>query len=138
MHWRDIPFHPTITTLRVFGFGWALILTGFAGWQYFGADRDIVALTLVGLALAVGMVGLAFPAGLRPIFVGWMIVVFPMNWLVTHLLLACIFYLMVTPLGLFFKLIGRDFLGRRFRPDQESYWSSKSSSDDVESYFRPF
>ena len=138
MHWRDIPFQPPTRTLRVFGFGLAILLTGFASWQYFVEDRATIALVQATLAVVIGIVGWTKPSVLQPIFVGWMIAIFPANWLVTYFLLACMFYLMITPLGLFFRLIGRDFLDRRIRPDQETYWSTKPTRDDVESYLRPF
>jgi hypothetical protein len=38
--------------------------------------------------------------------------------------------------GLFFKLIGRDALSRRFAPGQASYWEPKPRATDVRSYLR--
>ena len=138
MHWRDIPFHPPTKTLRVFAGGLAILLSVFALWQFFAHENFVAAATFAGFALVFGLLGGTAPALLRPIFVAWMIAIFPVNWVVSRVLLACIFYLMVTPLGLFFRLIGRDFLNRRFQPEQDSYWTDKTTSDDVNSYLRPF
>ena len=77
-----------------------------------------------------------FMLAVAPVFVGWMVLVYPVGWLASHLLLACVYYGLFTPLGLFFRVIGRDVLGRRFRRDQDSYWAVKPGAEDVRSYFR--
>src|SRR5205823_3181256 len=94
-------------------------------------------LALGGAALGLGLLGLLAPARLRPVYVGLMVLTYPLNWLTSHLLLACLFYCVITPLGVFFRLIGRDVLTRRFRPDRDTYWAPKPRADDVRSYFRP-
>jgi hypothetical protein len=48
------------------------------------------------------------------------------------------FYGMVTPVALFFRLIGRDTLSRRHRPEIKTYWVPKRQVSDLSSYFRPF
>jgi hypothetical protein len=136
MHWRDIPFDPPTRTLRVFGFGCAILLAVAALWQV--SEHLAVSVALGVLSPAFAIAAWARPSILRPLFVGWMMAIFPVNWVLSRLLLALIFYGMITPLGLFFRLIGRDSLGRRFQPDQESYWARKPSSDNVDSYLRPF
>ena len=55
--------------------------------------------------------------------------------MVSHLLLLILFYAMFVPLGLFFRLIGRDALARR-RPDRSTHWLPKPTPSDVRSYFR--
>ncbi len=82
------------------------------------------------------MVGIAFPRALRPVFVAWMVIVFPVSWLTSHLILACLFYGLFTPLAFVFRLIGRDCLGLGRRPEQESYWVAKPTPENVRSYFR--
>jgi hypothetical protein len=136
MHWSDIPRNPPSRTLRWFAVFWILACAGLAGWQFLLFDRALFACLLLGLGLTVGLLGIAAPARVRPVFVGAMIVTFPLNWLASRLLLALVFYCLITPLGLFFKLIGRDLLARRICPDQDSYWVSKPEADDIRSYFR--
>jgi hypothetical protein len=136
MRWSDIPFHPPPATLRWFGGIGAIVLAGLAGQRFWAHDDETAAVVLLGLAFVVATGGLVFPAVLRPVFVGWMVVVYPMNWAVSRLLLAGVFYCLFTPLGLFFKLIGRDVLARRIRGDQETYWTDKPGAADVRSYFR--
>ncbi len=136
MHWSDIPFRPPARTLRQFAGVGAAVLTGLAVVQAAVYDRPGLASGLGAAAVVVSVIGLLRPAALRPVFVGMMVASFPMNWLVTRLVLAALFYGVFTPLGVIFKLIGRDALTRRLRPDADTYWVPKPAADGVRSYFR--
>jgi hypothetical protein len=136
MRWSDIPFRPSSATLRWFAVLLAAFLAGLGCWKWFVRDNGLMAGVLIGSALVVGLIGLPFPMVLRPIFVGWMVLVYPINWIISHLILAIIYYCIFTPVSVFFKLIGRDVLARRFHSEQESYWSDKRSGEGLRSYFR--
>ncbi len=138
MRWSDISFHPPSRTLRQFAGLWILFFGGIAIWQGLVRERLVFALVLAGLAATVGPLGLAKPGMIRPIYVGWMILVFPVGWALSKLLLALLLYGVFTPIGLFFKAIGRDALARRFRPNSTSYWSAKPAAADERHYFRQF
>ena len=43
-----------------------------------------------------------------------MVVNYPIGWVVTHVVMALIFYLVVTPLGVIMRLCGRDPMERRW------------------------
>lgn len=136
MTWADIPFHPPARTLRQFAAIGAGLLVAVAAVQAAAFGRPGVAVALGGAAALVGVVGRVRPTALRPVFVGMMVVTFPVNWLVTRLILAALFYGVFTPLGVIFKVIGRDALDRRLRPDLDTYWAPKPAAADVRSYFR--
>jgi len=136
MRWSDISFQPSSSKLRWFGMFGAAFLAGAGCWQLFVRDRPIAAAVLLGAALVVGAVGLVFPMVLRPIFVGWMVLVYPLNWLISHLILAVIYYCIFTPVAVFFKLTRRDALARRLQPEQETYWTDKYGGAELRSYFR--
>jgi hypothetical protein len=87
------------------------------------------------VAVAVGVLGMIRPGLFRPIFVGAMMATFPIGWLVSRVVLAGLFYGLFTPLGLLFRLRGRDVLERR-RPNRDSYWVPKETPADVRAYFR--
>ena len=63
------------------------------------------------------------------------VVTFPIGWVLSHLLLGAVFYCLFTPLGLIFRLIGRDALGLR-RSVAVSYWRPKPAANDLRGYFR--
>ncbi len=135
MRWSDIPFNPPTKTLRRFGAAGFVILSALAGWQW-SQERPIAAATLAGLALMFAVVGLVWPGALRPVFVGLMVLGFPLNWLMSRLVLAVVFYCLFTPVALMFRLVGRDAMGRRPGPSQDTYWVAKPRADGVRSYFR--
>ena len=67
------------------------------------------------LALTVGLAGLTRPEWMRSIYVGWMVLAFPIGWTVSQVMLALMFFGLFTPIGLVFRLIGRDPLQRARR-----------------------
>ena len=78
------------------------------------------------------------PALRRPVYVGWMYAAFPIGWTVSHLLMALIYFGVVTPIGLALRAFGRDPLARRFDPAARTYWSRHTPGRDVERYFKQF
>ena len=39
--------------------------------------------------------------------------------------LALVFFIVLAPIGFFLKMLGKDFLFRRFEPNAPSYWISR-------------
>ena len=62
----------------------------------------------------------------------------PIAWVVSHLVLVTIFYLVLTPIGLIMRLFGHDPLNARFDPDAKSYWQRRPEKTDSARYFRQF
>jgi hypothetical protein len=134
--WSELPLHPEERTLRQFAVLWVFFFLGLATWQARQHDRWTLAAILTALALTGGTVGLVRPQTLRPIFVGWLVAVSPLGWVVSHLLLALLFYVVFTPVGLCLRLTGRDPLGLRFRPGRTTYWEPRPPVQEVSAYFR--
>jgi len=72
----------------------------------------------------------------RPLYYGWMRLVYPIGWVISHVTLAIVYYGIMTPIGLVMRLFGRDKLERRLDPKAESYWSGRAPADDPERYLR--
>jgi hypothetical protein len=56
----------------------------------------------------------------------------------SYVILTMMFYLILTPVALVFKLIGRDALHRRFEPAAPTYWIKRTPPATVKRYFRQF
>jgi hypothetical protein len=138
MQWSDVSFNPPTRTLRQFAGLCLLIGAALAAWRYFPYDDAFSAAVVLTLALLIGLPGLVRPALVRPVFVGWMVLAFPIGWTVSRLLLGLIYYGIFTPLGLCFRWSGRDPLARERRADRETYWEPKPAAASVRSYFRQF
>jgi Saxitoxin biosynthesis operon protein SxtJ len=138
MQWSDIQFRPPIKTLRQFAGLWLACFGGLAVWEGIVREHTNLAVTLTVLALTIGPVGIIWPRVMRPIYVAWMVLAFPIGWTVSQVILALMFYGLFTPIGLIFRIIGRDPLHRARRPGLESYWSPKATPADPRRYFKQF
>jgi hypothetical protein len=87
----------------------------------------------------VGVVGLLWPPAIRWLYTGWMVAAFPIGWTISRLMLLTLFYVIFLPVGLVFRLIGRDALA--LRPPAEgdgSLWLPKQTGNQATDYFRQF
>jgi hypothetical protein len=133
--------------LRQFGFV-ALAAFGFLGavilWKgglfhvSFGSAARPVAFTVWGAGALSALLSIVWPEGNRPLFVGLSVIAFPIGWVLSHLVLAILFYGILTPVGLLFRILGRDPLERPFRKDMRSYWVDLPEVTDEKDYFRQF
>jgi Saxitoxin biosynthesis operon protein SxtJ len=134
----DSLFNPDRHTLRQFAAGWLIFFLGAGAIQYVVQHRAMAALGLSLVALIGPVLGWLAPAVLRWLFTGGMLLAFPFGWLSSQLILAVMFFGVLTPLAVIFRVVRRDRLNR-FRPKPAlSYWLSKNPSSDVRSYFRPY
>jgi hypothetical protein len=67
-----------------------------------------------------------------------MAAVFPIGWLVSHLLLAAIYYLVVTPIGVMMRVCRYDPMQRRFDRQAATYWKPRRNTDDPQRYFKQY
>lgn len=134
----DIPWNPPPRTLRQFAALQLVFFAAVAAWLYFRHAQSLAAGALLAASLAAAAVGAVRPAGLRWFFVGWMLAVFPIGWIVSHTALLLTFYLVFVPVGLIMKLCGYDPLERRLDRNAESYWKPRPAQEDTERYFKQY
>jgi hypothetical protein len=133
----EIPRDPPRRHLALFG---ALLGPFFAmaGWlclRHFGAAAAYAVWAAGG---ALWLVFAAVPGSRRPIWVGWMTAVFPIGWIVSHVLVVAFYYLVLTPIALLLRLLGRDTLRRRRGAARESYWVERGPREGTGRYFRQY
>lgn len=89
----------------------------------------VIAAILVAWALAA-------PASLRPVYRGWMKLGLLLGRITTPLIMGAVFFLVVTPMGIARRLLGKDTLARRF-DEAASYRlpSHKGKAKDLENPF---
>ena len=135
----EIEWHPTPKQLRVFGVGGLLasIAAALVLHVVWGAA---VLWTIVVLAAgtALCLCSLVSPRLTRFLYTGLTLVAMPIGLTVSFVLLAAFYFLLLTPVALFFRLIGRDALYRRFDAATKSYWVPHKPSEDMERYFHQF
>ena len=101
-----------------------------------GKGGDLPILWQIGVALAV--VGSALPRVVKPLFYAWMTLALALGYVMTRVLLTLFFFLVLTPVALIFKLIGRDALQRKLDRDAPSYWIEKQYLIEDRSRFEKF
>jgi len=89
------------------------------------------------IATPLWLMALVHPSGLRWAYRAWMRFGLLANRVMTPLLLGIVFFIMITPMAMVRRLMGKDALRRVLDPNQDSYrvQSSKSPRDKLE---RPF
>ena len=129
---RLIPRDPVAEQARVLrGFGVGLgILFSLLAWR------------LQARGFAAAAVACLVVAGIRPqcfgvIFRLWMPVVGVLAWINLWVLCGILYYLVVTPYGLFLRMLGLSPLALRLR-EKNSYWENKPARDPAESARRIF
>lgn len=126
----------------VIGFGGigALIFfkQGLFGFEFAEATATLTAEVLWGLAGVCGLFALILPVVLRPLYVLLTAISLPIGFVLSHVLMALVFYGLLTPIGLFFRMTGRDPLDRKFDRSASTYWVARESVKDVTRYYRQF
>jgi hypothetical protein len=138
MTWSEIPFRPTTKALRQFAAGWLVFWLAVGVHQYLVRHHSWAGLALMGMAVMIGAPGLLRPSLVRGIFVGWMVVAFPIGWLISETMLVLMFYGVLTPVAVLFRLRGRDLLQCKRNRAATTFWLPKAMPPDVRSYFRQY
>jgi hypothetical protein len=127
----------TDRTVRQFAVLLGVVLTVAAARDVFGRGAGVRGSTLAAIGLAVAVAGLVRPRTVRPLFTAAVAITRPIGAVISVALLGIIYYVVFTPLAFLFRLVGRDALMRRRRPQASTYWAAKESPADIRSYFRP-
>jgi len=82
-------------------------------------------LVLGGTGLAFLLSGLIIPKLLIYPYKGWMGLSSIIGLLMNHLILSLLYYLVLTPIGIAMRMLGKEFLCSQFDKKAETYWIKK-------------
>ena len=137
MNWSDIPRNPSQRMLRQFGaLGVGACLAMAAAAVLGDTGGTVRAWAWLAAGLSVTVLTLLQPSALRPVFVGWLIVAFPIGWAVGRVALAAMFFGLFTAVGLLFRMMGRDSMTRTRRSG--SYWRPRDQATTAADYLRQY
>ena len=139
----EINWRPGRKELRIFGLSFLGAFAFLGALFYFApppawwkADPTVgVTLWIVGAAT--GILGLTGSRIALPVYWAWMGLSFVLGSVMSRLVMAFVFFGVITPIGLLMRLVGRDPLRLR-KPQVESYWVDLGRPDDISSYERQF
>lgn len=91
---------------------------------------------------AIGLLGmfamLASSALATRLYRGWMFAALPIGWVISHVILGAVYYLVITPIGLILRAVGNDPMQRRIDRAAATYWIPHTQQTDSSRYFRQF
>jgi hypothetical protein len=146
----QVNWNPDRRQLRSFAGLWILffgVMGVYRAWTAGAFHTDIplgwhdpwrVPLLFWTVAAVIGGLGVVVPSLMRPIYVGWMVLAFPIGWVVSHVLLGVIYFGLFSLIGLVFKLGRRDALSLTFDRGASSYWVPRPPPAEGARYFKQF
>lgn len=121
---------------------WGLLLPGVFGLAGQSAVAGVPALSVASVLWGVGglfgVAAMVGPAVCRKMYIGWMWAAEPIGWTISHAILGIVFYLVITPIGLVMRGLGRDPMQRKFDRQATTYWQVRQPVTDVKRYYRQF
>ena len=142
-----VTLKPETRQLRQFGIGGlvvSLALAGLALWRGsllgfdLGEHAPVWAGSLAGAGALLGILGTVAPRLNLPFYVALTMITLPIGIVFSFVIMAVIFYLIITPMGLVFRVLGRDALCETLESERDSYWQPIAGEAPVERYFRQF
>lgn len=134
----QIDHNPSHRQLNVFGAIWLVFFGVVGGIVLKNSGSMPMATVIWGLAVAVPVVGWILPAFMRIVYVGMAYATFPIGFVVSYLILAIVYYLVLTPTGIVMRLFGYDPMNRHFDVSTDTYWCPRKQDDNLNRYFWQF
>ena len=114
--------------LRSFGITFGIIFLIIAGFLYY-QEKDSFQL-FIYIAGSFISLGFLIPIILKPIYLVWMIFAVILGWFMTRVIISLLYYIIITPIGLFLRIIGKDLLDLKEQKNKKSYWNIRNSEDE--------
>jgi len=109
--------------IRQFGLTFLVVFACFGGLLLYKGNS--LAYVSFGLGLLFFLLGTWGPGTLKWLFVVWMSLALVLGYFMSRLILSILFYLVLTPIGVVTRLLGKDFLNQRLDKEAGSYWIKK-------------
>ena len=126
----DVP----LPSERQFGLFLTMLLLATAGYGWYRGWPVRVLTALIIVSLVSGLIAFMLPPLLAPLNRGWFRLGLLLGRLVNPLVLAILFFGLITPVALLARLFGRDELRLRFRAG-DSYWISREMASPAAGSF---
>ena len=114
--------------IRIFGITMGIILLIIAAFLFL-KEKDSFQL-FIYIAGSFISLGFLSPIILKPIYLVWMIFAVILGWFMTRVIISLLYYIIITPIGLFLRIIGKDLLDLKEKKNKKSYWNIRNSEDE--------
>jgi hypothetical protein len=109
-------------SLRKFAFTVGGVLVLLALWLAFRQRNAWVRNITGGVGLGLLVAGAVVPQRLGALYRSWMALAFTLGWVMSRVVLTAVFALVVTPIAVLARLVGKRFLEVKADPGANSYW----------------
>ena len=126
--------------IRTFGIGLGVILCIFASIFLYKHGLTTAPKVLYCIAPVIFLLSFLSPGILKPIYITFSFLAHCIGWVMSKLILGIQYYILFTPIALFFRIIRKDLLDRNFETGKTSYWVAKAEEnrDPVENMEKQF
>tara|TARA_X000000950_G_scaffold150705_1_gene185724 strand:+ start:3269 stop:3679 length:411 start_codon:yes stop_codon:yes gene_type:complete len=114
--------------LKNFGVTIGFILLMIGAFLFIREKDSCIYFFSIGSILII--VGVITPVILKPIYKIWMIFAVIIGWIMTRVILSILFFSIITTIGIFTRLIGKDFLNLKSK-NNESYWNIRNKEYEL-------
>ena len=114
--------------LKSFGFIIGFILMLISVFLFFREKDSFIYFFSIGLIF--NGLGIIIPAALKPFYKIWMTFAIIIGWVMTRVILSVLFYLIISTIGIFARLVGKDFLNLKSKSN-ESYWNIRNKEYEL-------
>lgn len=141
---KEVNWNPDTAALRAFarslviGFpciAFVFLLASFLAGKGWNVS---FALKLGGFGAVAGVLFYAVPAIAKPFYIVWYALACCIGLIVGNVLLALIFYVLVTGIGLVKRLVGRAAIRKHPDPNATTYWMDAPPAAEAKRYYRQF
>ena len=135
----DINWNPDRNELRKFG-ETSLAMLNVIALIFYWLDRlsAVWSLYLCAAGLVIFILSRTATRLVKPLYLLLYAMALPIGLILTHILMAGFYFIILTPIGLIFRLIRRDPLKRKFNPNAKTYWTPHRTPDSLKRYFNQF
>tara|TARA_Y100001935_G_C17040528_1_gene377031 strand:+ start:131 stop:541 length:411 start_codon:yes stop_codon:yes gene_type:complete len=114
--------------LKNFGVTIGFILLMIGVFLFVGEKDSFIYFFSIGL-IFIGL-GLINPVVLKTLYKIWMTFAIIIGWVMTRVILSVLFYLIISTIGIFARLVGKDFLNLKSK-NNESYWNIRNKDYEL-------
>ena len=124
-HYQEVK----INSEKNFGLFFSIIFFGISFWPLL--DGDLIRYWSLFLAIILLIVSLLAPRILRPFNFLWFSFGLLLNKIVSKIILAVLFFLIITPTSIIIKIFTNNFFKLHFDKSLKSYWEQYNKKDDT-------
>jgi hypothetical protein len=141
---KEASWNPDVAERRKFarsliiGFPCVAVVLLLAGWLKTRNLKIEPALIIGGTGLAIGLVLLALPGIARPFYVLWYGLACAIGLVVGNVLLAVVFYILITGVGIAKRAVGKGSISKTLDKQATTYWKDAKPVTDPQRYYRQF